>query len=37
VDLEAYLKTLDKKGLDRDRALLMFKMFTGKKAKEVLG
>ncbi len=37
VDLEAYLKTLDKKGLDRDRALLMVKMFTGKKAKEVLG
>jgi len=34
-DLDAYLKTLEKKGLDKERALIMLKMFTGKKAKEV--
>ncbi|MGA2572922.1 MAG: hypothetical protein ABSF36_01790 [Candidatus Methanomethylicaceae archaeon] len=35
-DLEAYLKTLEKKGLDKKRAVLMLHMFTGKKAKELL-
>jgi len=35
-DLAAYLKTLDKKGMDKKRALLMLKTFMGKKAKEVL-
>lgn len=35
-DLDAYLKTLDKKGLDKGRAILMLRMFTGKKAREVL-
>lgn len=36
VDLNAYLKTLKKKGLDRERAMLMMRMFMGKKAGEVL-
>jgi sulfhydrogenase subunit delta len=35
-DLEAYLKTLEKKGLDKNRAMLMLRMFMGKKAKELL-
>lgn len=35
-DLPAYLKTLEKKGLDKERAMLMIHMFMGKKAKEVL-
>jgi len=35
-DLEAYLKTLEKKGLDKKRAVLMLHMFTGKKAKKLL-
>jgi sulfhydrogenase subunit delta len=35
-DLDAYLKTIEKKGIDRKRVLMLLHMFTGKKAKEVL-
>ncbi|MBM5804490.1 MAG: hypothetical protein FJZ49_00225 [Candidatus Verstraetearchaeota archaeon] len=35
-DLDAYLKTIEKKGVDRQRALMLLHMFTGKKVKEVL-
>jgi sulfhydrogenase subunit delta len=35
-DLDAYLKTIKKKGIDKKRALMLLHMFMGKKAKEVL-
>jgi coenzyme F420-reducing hydrogenase gamma subunit len=35
-DLDAYLKTLGQRGLDKDRAMLMMRMFMGKKTGEVL-
>ena len=35
-DLDAYLKTIEKKGIDKKRALMLLHMFMGKKAKEVL-
>ncbi len=34
-DLKAYLLTLEKKGIAKEKALMMLKMFTGKKAKEL--
>jgi hypothetical protein len=34
-DLDAYIKTLEKKGIGKERAVMMLKTFTGKKAKEL--
>ncbi len=34
-DLKAYLLTLEKKGIGKERAMMMLRMFTGKKAKEL--
>ena len=36
-DLDAYLKTLEMRGLDKKRALDLLRMFIGKKTKEVFG
>jgi len=35
-DLPAYLLTLDKKGISKEKAIMMLKTFTGKKTKELL-
>jgi len=35
-DLDAYLKTLEMKGIDEKRALMLLHMFMGKKVREVL-